>query len=259
MNDKLKYFCYSQNSINTYKSCPLKFKYKYIDNINWKHDDIESREYYEGLKSGREFHLLCERYFSNIPLGINDSDKSNFSIWISKIKKLIPINKEDIYLPEYEIRYNLFGNEVQAKYDLVILGKDKIEIYDWKTENRKINYKNIENRMQTIVYMFLAKEVIPKLFDINIDTSNIVMKYYQPLFEDGPITISYSDQKHNTNRNKLNEYINMIKHTKYDDEQKDYRYDLIHNKEHCKFCEFNKLCNGDDINYNILEEEIYEC
>lgn len=259
MNDKLKYFCYSQNSINTYKSCPLKFKYKYIDNINWKHDDIESREYYEGLKIGREFHLLCERYFSNIPLGINDSDKSSFALWINKIKKLIPLKEDDIYLPEYEIRYNLFGNELQAKYDLVVLGKDKIEIWDWKTENRKINYKNVEDRMQTIVYMFLAKEVIPKLFDISIDTSNIVMKYYQPLFDDGSITISYSKQKHNSNKNKLNEYINRIKHTKYDDEQKDYRYELIQNKEHCKFCEFNKLCNGDDINYNILEEEIYEC
>ncbi|MCI7205740.1 MAG: PD-(D/E)XK nuclease family protein, partial [Clostridium sp.] len=46
MNKKLKYFTYSQNSLNTYKSCPFKFKYKYIDNINWKHDDIGSREYY---------------------------------------------------------------------------------------------------------------------------------------------------------------------------------------------------------------------
>ena len=34
MNEKLKYFTYSQNSLNTYKSCPFKFKYKYIDNIN---------------------------------------------------------------------------------------------------------------------------------------------------------------------------------------------------------------------------------
>ncbi|WP_236879397.1 PD-(D/E)XK nuclease family protein [Clostridioides difficile] len=51
MNDKLKYFSYSQNSINTYKSCPLKFKYKYIDRINWKNDDVGSREYYETLKT----------------------------------------------------------------------------------------------------------------------------------------------------------------------------------------------------------------
>ena len=31
MNRKLKNFLYSQNSINTCKSCPLKFKYKYIE------------------------------------------------------------------------------------------------------------------------------------------------------------------------------------------------------------------------------------
>ena len=50
MDQKLKNFIYSQNSLNTFKSCPLKFKYKYIDNINWKFDSIESRDYYEGLK-----------------------------------------------------------------------------------------------------------------------------------------------------------------------------------------------------------------
>ena len=41
MNNKLKYFIYSQNSINTYKSCPTKFKYKYIDKINWKYKNEE--------------------------------------------------------------------------------------------------------------------------------------------------------------------------------------------------------------------------
>ena len=67
MNRKLKNFLYSQNSINTYKSCPLKFKYKYIDKVNWKQDDENSRDYYENLKLGTDFHLICERYFNNIP------------------------------------------------------------------------------------------------------------------------------------------------------------------------------------------------
>ena len=101
MNSKLKYFIYSQNSINTYKSCPTKFKYKYIDKINWKHDDIESREYYDSLKVGSEFHLLCERYFSNIPLGLNEYTNPKFKQWIDKIKKLFPMDKDDkIYLPD---------------------------------------------------------------------------------------------------------------------------------------------------------------
>ena len=91
MDQKLKYFLYSQNSLNTFKSCPLKFKYKYIDNINWRFDSIESRDYYEGLKSGSEFHLLCERYFKNIPIGENISEE--FKLWIEKIKDIIYIDR----------------------------------------------------------------------------------------------------------------------------------------------------------------------
>ena len=137
MNKKLNHFTYSQNSINTYKSCPLKFKYKYIEKVNWKHDDIESREYYESLKVGTEFHLLCERYFSNIPLGITVSTQPKFIKWIEKIKRLIPIQQKYTYLPEYEVRYNLNGNIIQAKYDLIVIKENEIEIWDWKTENQK--------------------------------------------------------------------------------------------------------------------------
>lgn len=84
MDKKLKYFVYSQNSLNTFKSCPLKFKYKYIENVNWKFEGTESREYYKGLKTGSEFHLLCERYFKNIPIGENISEEFNMA---SKDKK----------------------------------------------------------------------------------------------------------------------------------------------------------------------------
>ena len=253
MESKLNNFIYSQNSINTYKSCPLKFKYKYIDKINWRQDDIGSREYYESLVVGSEFHLLCERYFSNIPLGINENTNPKFIKWIEKIKKLLPMCSESrhmMYLPEYEIRYSIDENIITAKYDLIIIKDNSIEIWDWKTENKKVDYKNAQNRIQTIVYMLLAKEVIPKLYNIDVDFKNISMKYYQPEFEDEPITISYSEEIHNSYKKRIIDYINMIKESKYLTSK---------NTNHCKYCEFNKLCNGQDVNYSILEEEVYEC
>ena len=253
MESKLNNFIYSQNSINTYKSCPLKFKYKYIDKINWRQDDIGSREYYESLVVGSEFHLLCERYFSNIPLGINENTNPKFIKWIEKIKKLLPMCSESrhmMYLPEYEIRYSIDGNVITAKYDLIIIKDNSIEIWDWKTENKKVDYKNAQNRIQTIVYMLLAKEVIPKLYNIDVDFKNISMKYYQPEFEDEPITISYSEEIHNSYKKRIIDYINMMKESKYLTSK---------NTNHCKYCEFNKLCNGQDVNYSILEEEVYEC
>lgn len=247
MNNVLKYFCYSQNSINTYKSCPLKFKYKYIDKINWKSDDVENRDYYKSLKMGRDFHLICERYFSNIPLGINGEDENNikFIKWTEKIKKLLPMNDDRIYLPEYEVRYNYLGYDIQAKYDLVVLGKDSIEIWDWKTETRKIDYKNVENRIQTIVYMFLAKEVILKLENKDVCTKNIKMKYYQPEYDVEAITIPYNDEKHTSNKEKIINYIRLIEENTYEKNK---------NRKHCQYCEFNKLCNGQDVNYDLLED-----
>ncbi|RDY25962.1 PD-(D/E)XK nuclease family protein [Romboutsia weinsteinii] len=259
MNKKLKYFCYSQNSINTYKSCPTKFKYKYIDRINWKNNDIDSRDYYENLKLGRDFHLLCERYFSNISIGSYDNVPSKFIIWIEKIKKLIPIEEDKVYLPEYELRYNMNGDYLQAKYDLVVLGKNSIEIWDWKTESRKLDYKNVENRMQTVMYMFLAREIIPRIHNMSIESEDIKMKYYQPEFDNEPVTITYNNKKHENNKNKINTFINDIKRTEYerDKEPISNGLRLTKNKNHCKFCEFNKLCNGEEVHYSILEDEIY--
>ena len=218
MNNKLKYFIYSQNSINTYKSCPTKFKYKYIDKINWKYDDIESREYYDSLKVGSEFHLLCERYFSNIPL----------------------------------------GNIITAKYDLIIIDENSIEVWDWKTENVKLEYIKVKDRIQTVVYMFLAKEAVCKIFNLNIDYNNIKMKYYQPQYDDIPIEIIYNERQHELNKSNIIRYIDMINNTNYE-KNDNYKYELIKNDKHCSFCEFNKLCNRQDVVYSMLEEDIYEC
>lgn len=252
MNNKLNNFLYSQNSINTYKSCPLKFKYKYIDKVNWKQDDENSREYYENLKLGTDFHLICERHFSNIPTGIEYTQNKEFTIWLDKVKRVVPIKDNKIYIPEYEVRYRLEDVNIQAKYDLLILDENSISIWDWKTENRKIEYKNVENRIQTLVYLFLCGEAINKIHNLNIDYEDMSINYYQPEYYNEPINIKYSEEKHKKVKNQIKNYIDSIRTTNYDDESS------IKNTKHCKFCEFNKLCNNEDINYSILEDEIYE-
>lgn len=252
MNKKLENFLFSQNSINTYRSCPLKFKFKYVDKLNWKQDDEGSRDYYENLKLGSDFHLICERYFSNIPTGIEFLNNEEFNIWLEKIKRLIPIKDDKLYLPEYEVRYSLNNFKIQAKFDLVVVDKDSISIWDWKTENRKIEYKDVENRVQTLVYLFLASETIGKIYNLDIDYENIKLSYYQPEYYNEPITITYSNEKHNINKKQLENYIGNILNTNYNEEKN------IKNIKHCKFCEFNKLCNNEAVNYSTLEEEIYE-
>lgn len=62
---------------------------------------------------------------------------------VNKIKDLFPIKDENIYLPEYDLRLNLNNKNLIAKVDLVKIKKDSINLWDWKTENREITYKNV--------------------------------------------------------------------------------------------------------------------
>ncbi len=225
-------FIYSQNSINTYKSCPLKFKYKYVDNLSWKKED--SKEYYDSLVWGSEFHLVCERFFDNIPIGEISNEK--FYDYLEKIKSVVNSNSKNVF-PEYEIRYNFEGKIITAKYDLLIIDDDKIEIWDWKTENKKMDYKNYSNRVQTMVYLFLASEVLPVLFNKSIDYKNISMNYYQVEFNEGPIKINYSEDKHLNYKNNIRKYIDLIESKMFNTK----------NEKHCKYCEFDRLCNKKEV------------
>ncbi len=46
---------------------------------------------------------------------------------------------------------------------------------------------------------------------MDINVKDINMRYYQPEFDDLPITILYDEEKHEANRNKIQNYISMIK------------------------------------------------
>ena len=189
---------------------------------------------------------MCERYFKNIPIGENITDE--FKAWIEKVKNLIPIDASKLYLPEYEVRTKIFGSYISAKYDLVIIGENSIDIWDWKTESQKTSYKNIENRMQTVVYMYLAKEVIAKIYKKDIPYENITMNYFRLKIDDKPITIAYNKEKHIRNKSIIGNYINSIDNIDFDGY-------IDKNKNHCKYCEFNKLCNNQSINYEIIKED----
>ena len=127
-----------------------------------------------------------------------------------------------------------------------------------KTENVKLEYIKVKDRIQTVVYMFLAKEAVCKIFNLNIDYNNIKMKYYQPQYDDIPIEIIYNERQHELNKSNIIRYIDMINNTNYE-KNDNYKYELIKNDKHCSFCEFNKLCNRQDVVYSMLEEDIYEC
>ena len=150
-----KYFLFTQNSLSTFRKCPLKFKKKYIDNIKWEiFKEDESR------KLGNDFHMLAYRYFSGICGEYLDYDEDEkLKIWFERLKQTFPIKKEYRYLPEYKIRLSEGDERLEANYDLIIVKDNSIEIWDWKTRelDRQVDYID---SIQTKVYIYLLKRCV---------------------------------------------------------------------------------------------------
>ncbi|MBW9172451.1 PD-(D/E)XK nuclease family protein [Clostridium estertheticum] len=230
---KLNHVYYSQNLLNTFDKCPLKFKIKYLDNIRWKKDSIDDEDYYENMNMGLDFHLIAQRYFSNIPLVINDSN-TELLHFAKSLREKFTIIDENIYLPEYEIKMRKDDIRIQAKYDLIIIKpNNKIEIWDWKTENRKLDYSEVSKRMQAIVYMYIVGERSLEIFDREIPFENISMSFWQPQFKEDIITINYSKSKHKVYEEKI---IDIIRRLNNYDFSLDFNIELYRKK--CRYCEF---------------------
>jgi len=137
---------------------------------------------------------------------------------------------QNIYLPEYEIKMRKDNIRIQAKYDLIIIKPNNIiEIWDWKTENRKLDYKEASTRMQTIVYMYILGERSLEIFDKDIPFENISMKFWQPQYKEDIISINYSETIHRSNEKNIKELILRL-------DNYDFNIELY--RRQCKYCDF---------------------
>lgn len=227
-------FYFSQNSLNTFKSCPLKFKMKYMEGLRWKEDSY----IYDRYKVGRDFHLIAERYFKGIDTNLEDFDVHKK--WLSSLEEAVPIVNENEYLSEFELKMKKGDLRLLSKYDLIVIRPDDIlEIWDWKTMNKQISRDEGERRLQTIVYLYTIGENMDYFLDKDISYENICMYYWQPEFSKEPLKIDYSCEKHRRYENILENMIDEI--TSYDFE-KDFKKNRYISS--CKYCEFSFLCNG---------------
>lgn len=232
LKDK-KYFYFTQNSLNTFKNCPFKFKKKYIDNIKWQEED--SGLNLEHIELGTDFHKIAERYFMKIPT-YEESFRDNEVLFLA-YKNLVnkfPLNLKFNYYPEYSIRYSDKDIRLQANIDLIIIKENSIEIWDWKT-NANTNSKKYIESLQTKIYMMVVKKCCKNIF--GRDFSEIKMTYFSPEnnLEIGSIT--YSDEKYKKDEKYICNLIEKIYNFNWDEFNRD-KF-----KSQCKFCEFNLFCN----------------
>ncbi|HHW70845.1 MAG TPA: PD-(D/E)XK nuclease family protein [Clostridiales bacterium] len=243
-------FFFSQYSLNIFRRCPVRFKKRYIEGLYWRGVQPNGTN----LERGRHFHILADRYFSNIPLNMKFFEEyGTLNDWMDALKEYIPKTGKGKYYPEYSIRIDDGDMKLQAKYDLVYVDLDgNITIYDWKTEEYPLSYKVLATSMQTIVYRYVMAVGGSRLKGAAIAPEDITMIYWQPKFPDRPIELFYNRRQFEKDREFLKSLIGMIQDFDYES------YDKSRSAKYCQSCEFNYFCNTDKVEYNSIfsEEEI---
>lgn len=213
---RLDKLIFSQNMLSAWKRSKKEFIDKYIRHIFWSDDSQLDRDYEQNMSYGRDFHLMCQRIFLGIdPIrSTSDYDKD-----LDRVKKIYRLYKnrygqDVIFLPEHRIELK---DRIQATYDLLVKVYEngeliRLDIWDWKTERKKIEKNYAENKMQTRVYMYVCKESIGS----DLDYENIRMYYYQPAI-DRQVMVDYSEDKHVANRNIIYSIIGEIRNLKLED------------------------------------------
>lgn len=229
-------FFYTASSISAFESCPLKFKYKYIEGFEWDDENDES----DGRKmgAGREFHLAARRCFLGADCPAEFSD-ANVSKWISNLKESFQVPKDATILPECKLRLVRGNFRLEANIDLLVIREGRIDIWDWKTGAGKSAgaAARLKDSLQSMVYLVVAGKQLYEITGRNITDTEVVMSYWQPEPPGTIAEIRLEERLLEKYFISLTEKINRIR--KYDWNSFDRNVFL----ERCSSCRYLPICN----------------
>lgn len=209
---------YSPNMLKTYKSCPLKYKFKYIDKISLP----QKASFFE---KGKKVHALANYYLmgndiSKFEPTLNESEKEAWN----NLKNNEFFNLEYVN-SEYNLSCKVGDFWIGGRLDAIVRKGNNLYILDYKTGSIP---QNPETDYQTMVYL-LCLSGAPF-----ITPQNNLKFVYIDLKNNQNCVIDF-------NQDIKSEYEKAIIKICSSIENAQYPEDIEHQKM-CNFCEYKKIC-----------------
>lgn len=215
---------FSPNQIETWLSCPQKFYFKYIKNINMP----EKSEFF---RLGKRIHTMVYYY-------LNGFDVSKFESVLTKEEMLhwqnlkeLSVLKLDLVACEWEFNVPIDKFWLNGVIDAVFydqIGKRYL-IADWKTG--KSSYEKED--FQQMIYMLALYKAQDQL-SLDILQSDIVFQYIKTLDNNHPPLVTFSAEKEIDYKNRILDVINKI--------LSDKEYVQLKSKNNCAYCPYKQIC-----------------
>lgn len=209
---------YSPNMLKTYKSCQLKYKFKYIDKISLP----QKASFFE---KGKKVHALANYYLmgndiSKFEPTLNESEKEAWN----NLKNNEFFNLEYVN-SEYNLSCKIGDFWIGGRLDAIVRKDNNLYILDYKTGSIP---QNPETDYQTMVYLLCLSGAPFITLQNNLKFVYIDLKNNQNCVID-------------FNQDIKSEYEKAIVQICSSIENAQYPEDIEHQKM-CNFCEYKKIC-----------------
>lgn len=229
-------FYFSQSSLQTYKTCPLKFRLRYIDGLYWPVECESALKLSSEI--GKTFHLVAQRYFLGIsPLFSGDELGIMMREWYKNLASQFPL--EGTWIPEISLKLNRQPLRLTATYDVIhIPGDGTILIYDWKTGQKPPSWNTLRHALQTVVYRYLMVEAGETVVGRPISPEDVTVIYWNPRFPTSRVILRYSEKDYHQDESILKELVSEIINNEYRD------FKPAADPKTCLKCEYRMTCKG---------------
>ena len=197
---------FSRAKLAAFQACQRRFQLRYQEALAWPLAPLDDQGETARLR-GERFHQLLHRHFLGLPITDDMIEGRMIGRWWQTFKgqgpKLPKGNAlSNKVFPELSLTVPIGRHLLTGRFDLLILGDEAAQIYDWKTDTRPRKTADLENDLQTRLYLALAVEGSPAL-EKSVDPDRLSLTYWYVNDPTAAVTIPYSQEVHQANWGQL--------------------------------------------------------
>lgn len=235
-------FRFSQASLQDFADCRRRFQLRYLERLSWPALESEPALANEALiQAGQQFHMLVHQH----QVGI-DAERIQSAIrdpellgWWQNYLDHPPADLPEVRFPEHVLSVPLEGHRLVARFDLLaVTPGERLVIVDWKTSQKPPGRRWLADRLQTLVYRYVAVEAGAYLNNGGpFEPEQVSLVYWFAADPGASVVFSYSAGEHAAAAAALREQVGEIE-ALVDDQ-----FTLTDDVARCRFCPYRSLCD----------------
>ena len=212
----------SPNMLKTFKDCPRKFDFRYLQDIQMPVND-------EIFEFGKNIHALASYYLrkQNIDKMEKSLTQKEFEVW--SYLKAVTYFSYEVINTEYNLAVRIGKHFFGGRLDALVKNGEKYYILDYKTGSAP---KNPKYDYQTMIYLL----AVSKFFN----TNNITFVYLD-LKNKTEVKVDYSEELGKEYKKQLIEISNKIDNYESASKKSECKEDKTNNNS-AFFCEYSAIC-----------------